>query len=186
MWLALLGFLKPFWNVLKSIPWRAWVGFVAFLVGVLLVFAYGNYREDKGASRVQGYWDASTAQYEDALRKEKERQSKVEIQTVTEYVYRDREIRVKGDTIIQKVPVYVPVDSPDLPGGWRLLHDAAARNVLPEAPGSVQAFPVSAQDAARTVVSNYTSCHAELEKLNGLWNWANGVSGSVEVSRNGL
>ncbi len=69
MWLAPLGFLKPFWDLLKSIPWRAWIGFAAFLLGVILVFAYGNYREDKGASRVQGMWDAASTKAAEEARK---------------------------------------------------------------------------------------------------------------------
>jgi len=68
MFLAPLGFLKAFWDLLKSIPWRAWVGFAAFLIGVILVFSYGNYRENQGASRVQGLWDAATTQAQEEAR----------------------------------------------------------------------------------------------------------------------
>jgi hypothetical protein len=174
--LAIWSFIK---GLAKAIPWWVWAAFAV----LALAYFYGESRYQAGQAERQGLWDKATAAYEAQLRTEKARQAKVEVQTVTEYVYRDREIRVKGDTIIQKVPVYVSSDAPDLPPGWRLLHDAAARNELPEAPGSVQAEPVSAQDAAGTVIENYTVCHAELAKLNGLWEWANGMAGSSSESR---
>lgn len=177
MWLAIFGFLK-------AIPWKAWVGLIAFALGVAAALAYGNYRENKGAREVQGRWDAATAVQEQKLRELEAKQAQVTVKTVTEYVDRLKTVYLKGDTIIKRIPQYVPASTPDLPGGWRLLHDAAATGTeLPETPGDVQAEPVSAQTAAETVAGNYTAAKAEMTKCQALWDWSNGVAGSSGGSR---
>lgn len=180
MWFAILGFLKPIGTFLKALPWWVWAIFIA----LALSYFYGESRYREGRAEVQSRWDAATTQMEQEKRQLEAKQSEVTVKTVIKYVDRIREVRVKGDTIIKRVPEYVPSDSCVLPPGFRLLHDAAASgSELPEAAGSIQAEPVPAQAAAETVVSNYTECRAELEKLNGLWDWSNGVAGSSGGSR---
>jgi hypothetical protein len=164
--LAVWTFLK---GIFKAIPWWGW----AALGLAVAFFVYGESRYRAGQAERQGLWDAATTAQANEDRKNEAKQAEITVQRVTEYVDRVKTVYVKGDTIIKRVPVYVPADTPDLPGGWRLLHDAAVTGAeLPETPGSLQAFPVSAQDAARTVAANYTACKAELEKLNGLWLWS--------------
>ncbi|MFX7930435.1 hypothetical protein ABTK36_19965, partial [Acinetobacter baumannii] len=54
--------------------------------------------------------------------------------TVTQYVDRERVIRLKGDTIIKEVPRYVPVQADAacvVPRGFVRLHDAAAAGTVP-------------------------------------------------------
>lgn len=65
MWLAIFGFLK-------AIPWKAWVGLIAFALGVAAALAYGNYRENKGAREVQGRWDAANTKAEQENRAKEE------------------------------------------------------------------------------------------------------------------
>lgn len=174
----------PILAFLKAINWRVWIGLIAFALGVAATLSYGNYRERKGEMAVQGRWDAANTAQEQKIRELEAKQGQVTVKTVTEYVDRVKTVYLKGETIIKRIPHYVPADAPDLPGGWRLLHDAAATGAeLPETPGDVQAEPVSAQAAAETVSGNYTACRAELLKLQGLWDWSNGVAGSVGGSR---
>lgn len=89
---------------------------------------------------------------------------------VTEYV--DRIVYVKGKTneILKEVPVYIPADAM-LPGGFRLLHDAAVRGELPESAGLADAQPIDAQTASTTVAENYGACHEVRERLIGLQQW---------------
>ena len=96
----------------------------------------------------------------------------VAIQVVTQYVDRLRTVRIAGETLVKEVPVYVPLDTAPLPGGWRLLHDAAARAELPDPAASADAAPVPAQDAAATVAGNYLACHEQAEQLTALQDWA--------------
>lgn len=94
---------------------------------------------------------------------------------VTEYV--DRIVYVKGKTneIIKEVPVYIPADS-SLPGGFRLLHDAAVRGGLPDTPSLTDARPVDTQTVARTITENYGTCHEIREQLISLQDWVNSQS----------
>jgi hypothetical protein len=71
--------------------------------------------------------------------------------------------RTVTQTILKEVPVYVPNDSCALPGGFRRLHDAAARRENPSsATGDVQAV-VPAQDVANTIAENYDAHHAAVD-----------------------
>lgn len=170
MWLAISAILKPILGFLKALPWWVWAIFLALAMS----YFYGESRYREGRAEVQSRWDAATTRMEQEKRQLEAKQSEVTVKTVIKYVDRVREVRVKGDTIIKRIPQYVPANSCDLPPGFRLLHDAAASgSELPEAAGSIQAEPVPAQTAAETVVSNYTECHAELTKLQGLWEWSN-------------
>jgi hypothetical protein len=157
---------------LKEIPWKAWAALVVFVLVVLAFWAYGNSRYTAGQAERQGAWDAASTAQAQADRNAQDEQAKATLITVTEYVDRVQTIRVKGDTVVQKVPVYIPSDSPLLPGGWRLLHDAAAQGVVPPPPGSVAAEAVGAQDAARTVLGNYATCHIDHAGYESLWEWA--------------
>ncbi|MDN4572673.1 hypothetical protein DBB29_03000 [Pandoraea cepalis] len=92
---------------------------------------------------------------------------------VTQYVDRLREIRVKGDTIIQKVPVYVTKEADaacTVPVGFVRLHDAAAANLQPGDPGDADAGDsgVALSAVAETVADNYTTCHAVVAQLDAL------------------
>lgn len=158
--------------LLKSIPWRVWFASAGLLVLFLAVaFAFKAYG-DLRASEVQGLWDAASMAQAQADREAEGKQAQATLITVTEYVDRVQTIRVKGDTIVQKVPVYIPSDSPLLPGGWRLLHDAAAAGELPPPPGSVEAEAVDPRTAAETVFANYGACHVDHAGYQSLWEWA--------------
>jgi hypothetical protein len=92
------------------------------------------------------------------------RQGKVAEKVVT--VYRDRIVKVKGDTvtITKEIDRYVPPSAdPVLPRGWLLLHDAAAGGAIPEAAGGadVAAPAVAASQAIRDVIGNYRTCRLE-------------------------
>lgn len=136
------------------------------------VHSYGTARYKAGQADVQAKWDKSR----EAGRKEVERlrtaANRVTVRTETVYVDRVRTIREKGNEIVRQVPVYVPAGSPDLPGGFRLLHDAAAANSpLPASPGIADAAPVTAQAAAATVAANYAIAAENAARLTGLQDW---------------
>jgi hypothetical protein len=78
---------------------------------------------------------------------------------------------VVTETITKEVPVYVPASTPDLPGGFRLLADAAAAGVVPDPARLADAAPVPAQVATASVVANYGSCRQVIHQLEGLQEW---------------
>lgn len=94
--------------------------------------------------------------------------------TVTQYVDRERVIRLKGDTIIKEVPRYVPAQADAacaVPRGFVRLHDAAAAGTVPnpdtgDADGAPAGVALSA--VASTVAANYTDCHVNAARLSSL------------------
>ena len=92
---------------------------------------------------------------------------------ITQYVDRVREIRVKGDAIIQKVPVYVTAQADaacTVPVGFVRLHDAAAANTAPDDPSDSDARPagVALSAVAATVADNYTAYHELAARFDAL------------------
>lgn len=125
-----------------------------------------------GEDRVQAKWDAEKAVVAKEIAMIRERQ--VVVNQVVETVYQDR-VRViyEQPKIIEKEVIkYVPLGTPDLPAGWRLLHDAAASGQpLPGVAAIPGAAPVPAQDAATTVAANYATCRANAEQVKALQEW---------------
>lgn len=135
----------------------------------------------KGAASVKSDWDEANAvalARVDAIRVV---QGEITKQVVTEYRDRIKVIRETGQTIIKEVPIYVPVDSCQLPGGFRVLHDAAARGELPDPSAGANAAPVPASDVAVTTSTNYTGCRETIEQLNKFQQWAAGVAAATEL-----
>ncbi|CAJ0709321.1 hypothetical protein LMG19089_04950 [Ralstonia edaphis] len=94
--------------------------------------------------------------------------------TVTQYVDRERVIRLKGETIVKEVPRYVPIQADAacvVPRGFVRLHDAAAAGAVP-APDTgdadAAASGVALSAVAGTVAGNYTDSHANSEQLKAL------------------
>ncbi|MFT0733907.1 hypothetical protein [Ralstonia wenshanensis] len=94
--------------------------------------------------------------------------------TVTQYVDRERVIRLKGDTIIKEVPRYVTVQADAacvVPRGFVRLHDAAAAGTVPNPDtGDADAAPagIALSTVASTVAANYTGCHVDAARLTSL------------------
>jgi hypothetical protein len=130
----------------------------------------------KGTSHVQAQWDAATAAQKQAQAQMQTRQAEATVQVVTQYVDRIQVVREKGDTLIQEIPVYVPVQADaacTVHRGFVSLHDAAAAGELPEpardADGPAEGVALSA--VAATVVTNYQTCHENAEQLKALQDW---------------
>lgn len=160
------------WKFLRGIPWQVWL---VILFG-LTVFAAYQYGERDGRAEIQSKWDAAVERGKAELAKRKEKQGAVTVRVETKYVNRVKVIREKGQTIVRQVPVYVPAGSCDLPGGFRVLHDAAAANTVPDPAGIPDAAAVPAADAAATVADNYLTCHETAARLTALQGWVRGQS----------
>ena len=139
----------------------------------IAVFGFGWL---KGASHVQAQWDAATAAQQQAQAQVQTRQAEATVQVVTQYVDRIQVVREKGDTLIQEIPVYVPVQADaacTVHRGFVRLHDAAAAGELPTAPRDTDApaegLALSAVTA--TVVTNYQTCIENAEQLKALQDW---------------
>lgn len=99
--------------------------------------------------------------------------ARADIQTITRYVGRVREVRQVIHDIQRETPRYVTPSTDaayPLPVGFVRLHDAAAASVLPGPPGpaDAQASGVKASDAAIVIADNYGTCHGAIVQLNAL------------------
>lgn len=136
------------------------------------IHAYGESRYEAGQASTQAKWDKAVERGKAEVERLRLAAGKVTTVTEVKYIDRVKVIREKGDEIVRQVPVFVPAGSSDLPGGFRLLHDAAARNVaLPEAGAIADAAGVPAQDVAATVAGNYAICHETAQRLTSLQEW---------------
>jgi hypothetical protein len=139
----------------------------------IAVFGFGWL---KGASHVQAQWDATSAAQLQAQAQAQTRQAQAIVQVVTQYVDRIQVVREKGDTLIQEVPVYVPVQADaacTVHRGFVSLHDAASAGELHAAPGDpdAPAEGLALSAVAATVVTNYQTCHENAEQLKALQDW---------------
>lgn len=148
-----------------------------WLVIAVLVAAAAAVGWVKGAASVQTQWDAANAQAWATADRVIIKQGEVIERIRVEYVDRVKVVKQAAETRIERVTEYVPTGTCDLPGSFRLYHDAAARGDLPESPATgVDAAPVSAQDLARTINENYTGCLANAELIEALQAYARTVS----------
>lgn len=141
-----------------------------FLAGLMaaLIVGYGAWATRQQAIGYERAHDEFRAQ---ATRTDLQRARLAEPVVIAQEAAQVR-IRTVTKTLIEKVPVYVPLDACPLPGGFRLLHDAAATDgVLPDPAGRLDAGAVPAQDAAATVVENYGIARANAAQLVWLQAW---------------
>lgn len=142
------------------------------ILAMLLIAAAISYAGwTKGAAHVQAKWDAETVKKSLTVSRVEKAQAESTVRVVTKFVDRVRVVKDAGAALTKEVVRYVPSDSCDLPPGYRVLHDAAARGEPAGAAGNVDAAAVPAQDAAAVVIDNYTACHANSEQLVALQNW---------------
>jgi hypothetical protein len=98
------------------------------------------------------------------------KQAVVSDKTVTQYVDRVQIVQGKSREIIKEVKVYVQ-DTCTLSGGFRLLHDSAVYNELPDPARDSDEGTVTAQAALERVASNYGICHENSQTLQALQSW---------------
>lgn len=98
------------------------------------------------------------------------KQAVVSDKTVTEYVDRVQIVQGKSREIIKEVKIYVQ-DTVNLSGGFRLLHDSAIYNELPDSTRIADAETISVEAVAQTVIENYQACNINSETLSSLQSW---------------
>lgn len=129
-----------------------------------------------GAHSVQVKWDKERAERKTQVEIQRVVQDKITYLTNTEYVYKTKEIKVKGDTIIKEVPVYVTKEDDAAcrinNGSLRVL-DSAVRNELPGPTDESDRADagVSLSAVVENTASNYNICHQYIEQNRGLKEW---------------
>lgn len=98
------------------------------------------------------------------------KQAVVSDKTITQYVDRVQIVQGKSRTIIKEIPIYVQ-DTVNLSGGFRLLHDSAVNNELPDPTRIIDAPTVAVETVAETIAGNYGICHENSTTLSALQEW---------------
>jgi prepilin signal peptidase PulO-like enzyme (type II secretory pathway) len=154
---------------LFPIPYRQSIQIVAAVCLVFVVFQLGQQHERQE-------WELKVAQLNEQIAKLETESQKVTTQVVTEYVDRVKIVKEKADAIIVKVPVYVNQSADNsctINNGFVVLHDAAAKNKVPETPrdSHAGASGVKLSTVASTVAGNYGTCHEIRQQLESLQKW---------------
>ena len=98
------------------------------------------------------------------------KQAVVSDQAITKYVDRVQIVQGKSREIIKEVKVYVQ-DTCVLSGGFRLLHDSAVYNELPDPARIADAEAIGLEAATKTILENYQACNINSETLSSLQGW---------------
>lgn len=159
----LLGVLKAIGGWLYRLPMLAWV-----CIALVCALCVSNHRYEDAAKLAADRLVVIEEMHKAASTATEKAVEIREVETI-KYVDRVKTIREKADVIEKQVYVYLPRGTADLPGGFRLLHDAAATGVpIAEGVSGDDAYPVPAADAASTIASNYADCRVDKEQVM-LW-----------------
>ena len=97
------------------------------------------------------------------------KQAVVSDKTITKYVDRVQIVQKTSREIIKEV-IHVQ-DTCTLSADWRLWHDSAIYNELPDPTRDSDEATVTATDALETVIRNYGICHENSTTLSSLQEW---------------
>lgn len=168
IWLMLVTAGKALLRLLRTVPWQVWAG----LALLAAIFLYGEARHRAGVQEKQAEWDKAAERGRSAVAELKRKANTVTTVVETKVVERIKTVQVKGDTREKVVTEFVPIDSGYFDGRFRVYHDAAASNTVPDPTEVANAAPVTATEVARTINVNYTRCHKAYEVVAGWQEWA--------------
>ena len=152
-------------QIIRELPWKLLILIALAAASVIGGCQYGE-------SRVTAAWEAEREAEKLAAAQTIATRAEVTTQVVTQYVDRIQVVKERGKEIIKEVPVYVSsAVTCDLPGGFRVLHDAAAEGELPDPARVADAPAANVETAASTIIENYATYHELAEQLKALQSW---------------
>lgn len=169
-----LGFaIIGFTSAIFLAHYRSLILAISSLALFVSIFNFGRVHErDEAAVE----WQKKIAELNIKIAQLESQSQQVTTQIVTEYVDRVKIVKEKADAIVVKVPVYIdkPADtSCAINNGFVVLHDAAAKNEVPESPrdSHAEASGIKLSTVAATVAENYGTCHEVRQQLESLQDW---------------
>ena len=138
------------------------LSFVALLLSVFLCGGLAN----------EAAWQLKVAKTNAEIAELKAKSEKVSTKVVTKYIDRIQVVKEKGNEIVK----YVNKESDtkcELPNSFVVLHDAAAKNELPDSTraSNAGASEVKLSGATTTIIQNYGTCWEIREQLKSLQEW---------------
>ena len=101
-----------------------------------------------------------------------EKQTVVTEKIVIKYIDRIKIIEKKSEEIKNAIPNFVKADHDTfLSGGFRVWHDAASQNEIPDPTLIADARIVSVDQISGTIGFNYSACFANKQQLDSLQQW---------------
>lgn len=145
------------------------------VIGVLFfgLKEYGQLKNkwvDSGKAEIQAKWDEDKRKAEKEITELRKKANQKTVLVETKYVDRVKVIREKGREITKVVYEYLPTI--ELDGSFRVLHDAAVENRIPDPAEFATAAVTTSKEVAITVTENYELCHIAYARVNAWENWA--------------
>ena len=144
-----------------------WLGAVLLLVGVFFEGGIGN----------EMSWRARVAQQEAEIARLEAASKNASTKIVTKYIERTKVVKEKNDAIRTQVTKYITKEadaSCTIPRTAIVLHDAAAKNVVPDATTGTNEGATGDVTLSRlldTTVLNYGTFYEVKEQLKALQDW---------------
>lgn len=160
--------------MLNIIPGWAKIALVAALI-VGILFGWSRLKEnyrDEGRAEVRSEWDAEKEATAKKIKELEAKAGRVSTVVETKVIERVKIVTEKGDAITKVVKVFVPTDSGMLDGGFRVFHDAASTNTIPNPAEIPNAAAIAVTDVASTIAANYNRCHVAYAVVEGWQQWA--------------
>ena len=170
--LGLLGTIAGFF--LKFVPFINRYSTMFQIVGIVLLVA-GVYF--KGSYSTEMHWRNKVDEMNAQIDKIKAESSKASKQVVYKYIERTKVVKEKNDAIRTQVTKYVTKEADancTIPGSVVVLHDAAAKNVVPDSTTGINegaARDVTLSRLLDTTVLNYGTFYEVKEQLKALQDW---------------
>lgn len=149
------------------LPWRL----LAMALAAVALFSIGWFRgNEHGGQKLIDYIGKQAAETVRVVKLQGAATERI----VTKYVKVAGKTKTVTETVEKEVVRYAESNpGACLDGRWRVLHDAAAANVIPPAPGPVDAAggAPKAAEAIGAVTDNYAACHRDADRLDALQEW---------------
>lgn len=140
------------------------LSFVLLLVSIFLCGGLAN----------EASWQLKVAKTNAEIAELKAKSESVSTKVVTKYIDRIQVVKEKGNEIVKYINTNADAKC-ELPSSFVVLHDAAAKNELPD-PARVadaRASDIKLSGATTTIVQNYGTCWEIREQLKALQEWVN-------------
>lgn len=130
-----------------------------------------------GGKSNEEHWQAKVEEQKLEIARLEAASKEVTTQVVTKYIEKVKIVKEKTNAIQSKVPEYISKDADAkcvIPRSAVVLHDAAAKNELPDSTGGVDegASGVTLSKLLDTTVLNYGTFYEVREQLKALQDWA--------------
>ena len=159
-------FLSSFLTKLPFISTYAKPIQIGSVVGLVFsVYMCGGIANEEG-------WQKKVLQQQAEIAQLKQKEAEVSTKVVTKYIDKITVVKEKNNEIAK----YINQDSDSkcqLSNSFSVLHDAAAKNELPDAAraSDASASGIALSTATKTIVDNYGACNQNSEQLKALQEW---------------